>query len=394
MLLVLFAMCCLHATMDAQGFHQDGKNMSKILTSTKELILYHGYPCEEHDVVTQDGYILSIFRIPHGRKENASTSLKPAVFLQHGMLGEASNWIGISPKDSLGFVLADNGCDVWLGNSRGTQWAKNHVSLSTEDENFWAFSFDQMARYDLPATIDFILQKTEQQQLFYVGHSQGSTIGFIAFSTMPDLARKIKINFALAPVVSVKHTISPLRELFTLPEFLYKIMLGTKEVKLQSRVSPVRSGFCSFFTHSRICYNIMHNLFGSKQKTPNTNQVDEYEVQYLASTSVRNLMHWSQVLKSGQLQAYDYGTQGNLERYKMTRPPEYNVTDMNVATAVWSVGIDGFAGPEDIALLLPQIRNLIYHKFIPEWNHDSLIFDLNTYDQLHSVIVNMIKGSS
>lgn len=34
-----------------------------------------------------------------------------------------------------------------------------------------------MAKYDLPATIDFILKKTGQEKLHYVGHSQGTTIG-------------------------------------------------------------------------------------------------------------------------------------------------------------------------------------------------------------------------
>lgn len=38
-------------------------------------------------------------------------------------------------------------------------------------------SWDEMAKYDLPATINLILEKSGQKQLFYVGHSQGTTIG-------------------------------------------------------------------------------------------------------------------------------------------------------------------------------------------------------------------------
>lgn len=38
-------------------------------------------------------------------------------------------------------------------------------------------SFHDMAMYDLPAAIDFVLQKTGQKQLHYVGYSQGCTIG-------------------------------------------------------------------------------------------------------------------------------------------------------------------------------------------------------------------------
>ena len=38
-------------------------------------------------------------------------------------------------------------------------------------------SYDEMANYDLPASINFILNKTGQKQVYYVGHSQGTTIG-------------------------------------------------------------------------------------------------------------------------------------------------------------------------------------------------------------------------
>lgn len=42
---------------------------------------------------------------------------------------------------------------------------------------FSNYSFDEMANYDLPASVNFILNKTGQEQLYYVGHSQGTTIG-------------------------------------------------------------------------------------------------------------------------------------------------------------------------------------------------------------------------
>lgn len=38
-------------------------------------------------------------------------------------------------------------------------------------------SLDEMAKYDLPATINFIIEKTGQERLYYVGHSQGTTTG-------------------------------------------------------------------------------------------------------------------------------------------------------------------------------------------------------------------------
>lgn len=39
-----------------------------------------------------------------------------------------------SPDESLGFILADNGYDVWLANVRGTKYSNGHKSLDTNDQ--------------------------------------------------------------------------------------------------------------------------------------------------------------------------------------------------------------------------------------------------------------------
>lgn len=49
-----------------------------------------------------------------------------------------------------------------------------------------------MAAYDLPAVVDYILKKTSRKTLYYIGHSQGATIGLEAFSENKQLAKKVK----------------------------------------------------------------------------------------------------------------------------------------------------------------------------------------------------------
>lgn len=44
-------------------------------------------------------------------------------------------------------------------------------------------SWDEMAKYDLPVSIDFVLNQTGYKQLHYVGHSQGTLIAFVHLST-------------------------------------------------------------------------------------------------------------------------------------------------------------------------------------------------------------------
>ena len=77
-----------------------------------QILSYWGYPGEEHHVVTRDGYNLTIHRIPHGRDTPAS---KGVVYLQHGLLSSSADFLLNLPNQSLGFVLADHGYDVWLG---------------------------------------------------------------------------------------------------------------------------------------------------------------------------------------------------------------------------------------------------------------------------------------
>ena len=68
-----------------------------------------------------------------------------------------------------------------------------------------------MAKYDLPAMIYYVLNITSEEQLFYVGHSQGTVIAFAAFSQDQELGKKVKTFFALGPVTTVQYISSLVR---------------------------------------------------------------------------------------------------------------------------------------------------------------------------------------
>ncbi|KAE9053595.1 hypothetical protein PF010_g32848, partial [Phytophthora fragariae] len=108
-------------------------------------------------------------------------------------------------NQSLAYVLADAGFDVWLGNNRGTTWSRSHLDYSTDDE-FWDFTWEDMGLYDLPAFANHILDITGRSTVSYVGHSEGTTQAFVGFSKNQEVAKKVDYFGALAPVAWTGHT--------------------------------------------------------------------------------------------------------------------------------------------------------------------------------------------
>jgi lysosomal acid lipase/cholesteryl ester hydrolase len=66
---------------------------------------------------------------------------------------------------------------------------------------------------DLPAVIDYILENTGSEQIFYAGHSMGTTMFYVLASELPEYNTKIRAQFSLAPVAFMSHLKSPLIQL-------------------------------------------------------------------------------------------------------------------------------------------------------------------------------------
>ncbi|XP_050297068.1 lipase 3-like isoform X2 [Anthonomus grandis grandis] len=191
-------------------------NQTEKIYTVEHLVKSNGYPIETHYVTTGDGYILRVHRIPSSPKMNASNG--KVAFLQHGILCSAADWVITGSEKGLGFLLADAGYDVWMGNARGNTWSRNHTTLNPDkDAKFWKFSFHEIGLYDIPAMIDYALEKTGASSVYYVGHSQGTTAYYVMLSELPAYNSKIKMAANLAPIAFLNH-MSPLFQIMSLFE--------------------------------------------------------------------------------------------------------------------------------------------------------------------------------
>ena len=110
--------------------------------SFQEIVEENGFQFSTNQVITDDGYILNVFRITQSGFTKPGA---PVVFLQHGITDSADCWIMNYNDVAPAFQRVRAGYDVWLGNQRGTKYSPGHTYLNPKkDKAFWEFSFVEM----------------------------------------------------------------------------------------------------------------------------------------------------------------------------------------------------------------------------------------------------------
>ncbi|XP_055311150.1 lipase 3-like isoform X1 [Sitodiplosis mosellana] len=347
------------ATATKMSFSSD-----KLIKFVPDRIKSEGYPAEVHTVVTDDEYILQLHRIPYGKISPKSNKPRPPVYLMHAFMESSNGWIVLGPENSLAYLLADEGYDVWLGNARGTEPSRRHLKLNPNgwrQKEYWSFSWHEIGVFDLPASIDYILNETKFEKLNYIGWSQGSTSFFVMASMRPEYNDKIIEANLLAPVAALKGTRNPFYNSFANSYSainklqmlrMYKIILNN------DALLKIAETVCKDVVDSTPakCKLILTAL--------NSNQVNCTSLPSIlvgtpSGASLKQGLHYLQLIRNGGFRQFDYESKKiNQEVYGRDTPPEYDLARVTAPINLFHSIDDDTAVHENVIQLQSKLPNV------------------------------------
>lgn len=365
------------------------------------MIRSNGYPAEEHHVITSDGYNLTIHRIPWGRVDNyLPVSKRPPVYIQHGLLCSSADFLVGGTEQGLAYVLADAGYDVWMGNCRGNTYSKSHIRLKPYQRQFWRFTWHEMGTIDVPAMIDYVLNQTQEETLHYIGHSQGTTTFFVMGAERPDYNAKIRGAHLLAPAAYMSSMRSPLIQfmspLANLAEVAFNIF-GSGELFANGDVMSL-AGEATCRAHAmtmEVCSNLLFLFVGFDSDLFNVTLIPEITKRSPAGTSVRQFLHYVQLVRNHRFCQYDYGVFGNMMKYKSKSPPAYKLKNVNAPVYLYYGQNDWMVSMRDVKKLKKVLPNIQFDYRVPypKWNHIDFLWASNVKSMIYDLVISNMQKS-
>ncbi|XP_049938991.1 lipase 3-like [Schistocerca serialis cubense] len=361
------------------------------------LLTKYGYPVETYEVTTEDGYVLTMFRIPYGKKSPLTEGeRRPAVLLQHGLMNSADDWLIIGPDRALGYILADAGYDVWLGNIRGNWYSQKHQDYSPKKDKFWKFSWHEHGIYDMPAQIDHVLNATGHKQIFYIGHSMGTTMFYVGMSLKHDYNEKIRAMFSLAPIAFMNHMKSPLFRILA-PLTSVVQFVAAEVVRLRPYTIIVRSRMAS---SKSLTDDEMERIVNDPPFLQSDEETTADEDEFILSDddSTSEATSESSCEESDEeachFRQYNYGILKNFKRYGKATPPDYNLANVTAPVYLFYGPNDWLAGPTDIDRLHNQLGNSKEKNKIefPKFNHLDFIYGRDAYDFVYKPVLDLMNS--
>lgn len=247
---------------------------------------------------------------------------------------------------------------------------------NTFDASYWNFSLDEQAKYDLPAVITYVLNKTNSDQVAYVGHSLGNGVMFMLQSEHPEWAQKVEPFLAWSPDFYLGHTTSILRPLLV----LLQPLLSTALIPFPpTPIDPLTRTLLATLCQTKLAQKSVCLLFDELQFGFSGLQetLPAFVASQFYSVSSHEAVQLAQDTEKGKMHHYDYGSvSANTRAYGQSSAPIYNVSRITSnSISLWRGEQDSLATPTDVDILKGDLKVSIddrYIRAIPFAHYDLL----------------------
>eukprot|EP00897_Mesotaenium_endlicherianum_P004035 jgi/Mesen1/365/ME000001S02676 len=335
---------------------------------------------------------------------------KLPVMLDHAFIASANVWFNpgtaLGVRGNLPVNLANAGYDVWLINHRGTEYSSEHVSLPTNERNYWEFGADELALLDLPPLLAKVLLETGASKVHFVGYNQGATLPVMAAASLPvTFASKIASASLIGPFCYLGNVTSPALNQWgngaTPDDAVYNsgITHGTYNISYTETLIEAFSNFGINFVDlvstGGTPTELLNNVTGINCCVSEAAQdLEAYQDDGWVVASYRTLIQYQQAIRSTRFQRWDYGSvYRNRFEYGTPVPPQYfpQRIPSSMAFLVVSGAADWFADPPNIGRLVSRLQRTQILQ-VPNYAHLDLMFSDNVYNDVHAPILKFIAA--
>ncbi|KAJ3641072.1 hypothetical protein Zmor_027595 [Zophobas morio] len=318
-------------------------NIEDVHLTISQILTKYGYPSEVHYVTTSDGYILALHRIPHGK--NSTTSNKPVLVL-HGIFFSSKHYVVVEVEHDLGYVLADQGYDVWLGDN-------HHKRAHT-----W-----------LPQGTYFLHRYVHPSR--YNAKVKATWVGTWRLSLKANPLRALAPwNVVLNTFLKVFNTDEIPPPSFTIPK------------TVTCRVSPF------------VCNQLLISMFGYKRSGVNSTTFKIFLQTAPVPISRKQGIHVFQLMKSGYFRRYDFG-RNNVKVYGTSTPPAFNLSSVTAKNHLFYSDNDNIVTNVEIDRLCEELGGACTEKrLISEGTitHMDWVFGTGVRGLVYSKLVNVLAN--
>ncbi|CAI2369519.1 unnamed protein product [Moneuplotes crassus] len=349
-----------------------------------------GFEYEEYQITTEDGYILSLMRIPNGPESPSDITNKEPILLSHPAFQAGESFTRLGGVYSPAFYLANQGKDVWLYNLRGNTYSRQHVSLNPSiDDEYWEFYIDTV-RFDYMACVEFILETTGYSQIALLGHSLGGATLVTALALEQEyFGPRTSLTILITPALMMAHTNAPVYAAMGACPWILENMrnLGVNYFSESNNIVRWVLYQSCLLIHP-LCTGLTALLTDEENPSALDNEsMDFFLARISNGIGIRLLEHLFQSVRTSQFTYFDLGVEENLEAYGTELPPQIPLENINTPLALMWGEFDGSITQQDAQWIRSRLEdNIIFDHIYEDQTHLSFLVGNNIEEYLDDII--------